>query len=151
MTNVKAIIEKPSIKELKKNRNKPKLATIHSMNSLIPEDDDSSDDLGLHSHVHKYDSDDDSNIKKIGSNAANKSISRYSAGSSTFNNDLLNQKSKKLLNSTQQIEQDIFSNSSSGDGDTAAINPIMAIQQAYSKVNAVGSATAMVALKSGDR
>ena len=30
-------------------------------------------------------------------------------------------------------------------------NPIMAIQQAYSKVNAVGSATAMVALKSGDR
>ena len=100
MTNVKAIIEKPSTKESKKNRSKPKLATIHSMNSLILEEGDSSDDLGLHSHVHKYDSDDDSNIKKSGSNAANKSISRYSAGSSTFNNDLLNQKSKKLLNST---------------------------------------------------
>ena len=61
-------------------------------------------------YLPKYDSDDDSNNRT--SNAANKSISRYSAGSSTINADVLNQKSKKLLNSTNQNE-DIFSNDES--------------------------------------
>jgi hypothetical protein len=100
-----------------------------------------------------YQSDDDS-IR-----TSNRAINEtHSFNSSESSHQLLRLSSQKLLNSFHDLDLSFQEEENSGSArkshsgsrdSIGEIHPVLMIQQSYAKVTAVGSATALVAVKNG--
>jgi hypothetical protein len=103
--------------------------------------------------ANNYPSDDDS--IRISNRANNENHSFNSSGSSHY---LLHLNSQKLLNSFHDLDLSFHEEKnlssarkslSSSKDSLGEIHPVLIIQQSYARVTAVGSATALVAIKNG--